>query len=197
MSEKSADPVQPRGIAMPEPSDRRLIVAAGRGDGAAFARLYRRHRDVLLAFFLARTGDAALAADLAAESFAVALTACHRYRPDAPPPSWLFAIARRLLTESRRRGTVDDHARRRLGLARLELDDGDLERIARLRELLPDGFPPPGQLEGLTEALREALRARALDELEHSRATPGLRGSPAVARSDRAPEPIPSGGAER
>jgi RNA polymerase sigma-70 factor (ECF subfamily) len=173
-----------------------LIVAARRGDGAAFARLYRRHRDVVLTFFIARTGDAALAADLTAESFAVALTACHRYRPDTPPPSWLFAIARRLLAESCRRGTVDDRARRRLGLAPLELNDPDLERIARLRELLPDGFPPPGRAEGLTEALREALRARVLDELEHPGVTRGLRASPALARSGRAREQAPTGGAE-
>jgi RNA polymerase sigma-70 factor (ECF subfamily) len=193
----SADPVQPPGSARLEPSDRKLIVAAGHGDGAAFAEFYRRHRDVVLAFFLTRTGDAALAADLAAESFAVALTTCDRYRPDTLPPSWLFAIARRLLADSRRRGVVDDRARPRLGLVTLELHDGDVERIAGLRTLLPDGFPPPGGVERLTEPRREALRARILDELEHPRAMPNLRGSPAVARSGRVHEVPPIAEAAR
>lgn len=163
-------------ITMLEPSDRALIAAAARGEAGAFGELYRRHCDIVLAFFLNRTGAPGLAADLTAETFAVALAGCRRYRPDAPPPSWLFAIARRLLAESRRRGAVEDRARRRVGLARLELDDGDIERIAGLRALLS-----PSSRERLGEARREAVRACILDELDHPDGAGGFRPSPAVA----------------
>jgi len=78
---------------------------------------------------------------------------------------------------------VDERARR-LGLARLELDD-DFERIGGLRALLPAGVPSPAVVEQLPEARREALRARILDELEHPSAAPRLRTSGAVARKAR------------
>lgn len=169
---------------MLEPTDRSLIAAARRGDAPAFGELYRRHREVVLAFFLARTGDARLAADLTAETFANAVAGCHGYRTDASPSRWLFAIARRMLAESRGRGAVDDRARRRLDLAPLELDDDDLERILALRAMLPAPAPSP-DVERLPQARREALRARILDELEHPRAAGDLRCSPALARTAR------------
>lgn len=116
---------------------------------------------------------------------AAAFAGCRRHRRDAPPPSWPFAMARRLLAESRRRGAVEYRTRRRLGLARLELDEGDLERIAQIRAHLPGRLPSPDLLERLPEARREALRARTLDELEHPHSACALPRSPIVATPHR------------
>ena len=55
-------------------ADEALLVA-GRRDAEAFGVFYRRRVDAVLAFFLRRTGDRELAADLTAETFAAALSA--------------------------------------------------------------------------------------------------------------------------
>jgi DNA-directed RNA polymerase specialized sigma24 family protein len=61
---------------MLEPTDRDLLRAAARGDAAAFSHFYRRYVRVLLAFFVRRTGDPVIAADLAAETFATVVERC-------------------------------------------------------------------------------------------------------------------------
>src|ERR1700753_4174549 len=110
-------------------TDDQLLVAADR-DGAAFTAFYQRYERTMLAFFLRRTHDAEVAADLTAEVFAAVLLACRRYRPGAAPDSaGLFAIAQNKLADSRRRGRVEDAARRRLGMAPIVLDDDDLRRV--------------------------------------------------------------------
>lgn len=45
----------------------------------AFAVFYRRHERLLLGFFMRRTGEPELAADLAAETFAAALVSVRRF----------------------------------------------------------------------------------------------------------------------
>ncbi len=61
-------------------SDERVLAAAAR-DPLAFATFYRRYERSMLAFFVRRTADPELAADLTAAVFAAALHACARYRP--------------------------------------------------------------------------------------------------------------------
>src|SRR4051812_18782823 len=100
-----------------EPTDRQLLAAAA----DAFGELYRRHVRSMLAFFVWRTGDAEVAADLTAESFAAALAGVRSYRGEAEPAAWLYGIARRKLALSRRRGRVDDAVRAALAMCRLEL----------------------------------------------------------------------------
>jgi len=59
-------------------ADEALLVA-GSSDAEAFGLFYERRVDAVLAFFLRRTGDRELAADLTAETFAAALSALPRY----------------------------------------------------------------------------------------------------------------------
>jgi RNA polymerase sigma-70 factor (ECF subfamily) len=125
-------------------TDDQLLAAADR-DRASFTEFYNRYERAMLAFFLRRTHDAELAADLTAEVFAAVLLACRRYRPgEAPAAAWLFAIAQNKLADSRRRGRVEDAARRRLGMAPLELDDDDLRRVEACAgaDALLDTLPP-------------------------------------------------------
>jgi RNA polymerase sigma factor (sigma-70 family) len=153
------------------------LLRASRRQPEAFAAFYRRHERRMLAFFLVRAGDAEVAADLAAETFAAALTSVGRFRPrPEPATAWLFGIARNTLAMSRRSGRVEDRARRRLGMDRLELTDEVIESIEAMA----------GEAEGLVEELppaqREAVRARVVDERDYGEIASDLRCSEAVVR---------------
>jgi RNA polymerase sigma-70 factor (ECF subfamily) len=162
-----------------EPQSDDQLLAAAAEDREAFAAFYRRYERALLAFCMRRTRDPELAADLTAEVFAAVLLGCHRFRPGgAPASAWLFAIARNKLADSRRRGQVDDAARRRLGMAPLVLEDENLSRIERLSE---DG-EILGMLEALAPEQRAAVRARVLEERDYEEIAGALRCSPAVVR---------------
>jgi hypothetical protein len=57
-----------------------------------------------------------------AETFAEALEGAHRFDPrDRSAAAWLDSISRRLVARAERRGQVDERARRRLGMAPVEL----------------------------------------------------------------------------
>ena len=78
-------------------TDAELIVASRR-DPAAFRELYDRWADKLLAWFYRRVFDAEVAADLLAETFAVAYERRHRFHDLGKPGSaWLFGIAQKEL----------------------------------------------------------------------------------------------------
>lgn len=161
-------------------SDDRVLAAAA-SDPAAFTAFYRRYERPVLAYFVRRTGNPELAADLTAEVFAAALAACGRYQPRrAPASAWLFAIAQHKLSRSRRRGAVEHRARRRLGMAPISLDDEDLERI--------DALGGSGEesvlrlLADLAPEQRDAVRARILEDRTYEEIAGELRCSPAVVR---------------
>ena len=59
--------------------DDEAILAALDTTPEAFAVFYRRHVAGLLGYFLRRTRDAEVAADLCAETFAAALEGAHRF----------------------------------------------------------------------------------------------------------------------
>src|SRR3954454_513908 len=83
---------------------------------SAYAVFYRRHEGAVLGFFMRRTGNAELAADLAAETFAAALLGASRFRGDGNALAWLYGIARHRLMRSIERGRVEDRARRKLAM---------------------------------------------------------------------------------
>jgi len=144
-----------------EPADEEILAAlAARPDD--FALFYRRHVRGLLGYLLRRTGDAELAADLCAETFAAALSGARRFDPGrGPAVGWLYGIARRLLGRAQRRGAVEDRARRRLGMAPLTLSDAALERIERVagsEAAIADA------LAALPADQRAAVTARVVDE---------------------------------
>jgi RNA polymerase sigma-70 factor (ECF subfamily) len=160
-------------------SDDRILSAAAR-DAGAFAAFYRRYETAILTFFRRRTGDPELAADLTAEVFAAALAGCRRYRPgEAPAAAWLFAIAQHKLSKSRRRGVVEDRARRRLAMAPVVLDDDDIERIERIAGRDDAAL---ALLETLPLEQREAIRAHVIGERSYEQIARELRCSTAVVR---------------
>jgi RNA polymerase sigma-70 factor (ECF subfamily) len=150
-----------------------------RGDPEAFAAFYRQQAPVLLGWLIRQTRDPELAADLLGETFADALDGCHRYDPRrGPAAAWLFGIARRHLGRARRRGAVEDRARRRLGIAPLELTDAGLERLERLAE----SEAVRAALADLPADMRAAVEARVVAERPYPQIAESLKTSESVVR---------------
>lgn len=145
-------------------SDEELLARA-LTDPAAFGAFYRRHGAAVLAFLVRRSGSAEAGAELTAEVFATALARVETYRPErAPAIVWLFAIARNRLTDYHRSGAVASRARRRLGIARIAMDDEALERVERLASLDVSATVLHDALDGLPAEQREAVLARVVEE---------------------------------
>lgn len=152
------------------------LIEASFGDPHAFAEFYRRHARPLAGYFLSRTRSAELAADLTAETFAAALEGRRHYDSrKGPAIGWLYGIARHKLARAVDRGRVEDRARRRLGMSRLELDDEALLQIEA--ESLASSL-----LEALPADQRTAVEARVLGDLDYSEIAARTRTSEAVIR---------------
>jgi RNA polymerase sigma-70 factor (ECF subfamily) len=163
-------------------TDEELLLCA-RAEPQAFALFYRRHVRALAAYFWRRSRDAELAADLTAETFAAALDGCHRFDPvRGAAIGWLYGIAHRQLANLARRGAVETRARRRMGMARLELDDEQLERVEA--DALREG-PHARVLEelaGLPADQRAAVEARVVHELDYAQIALATNASEVVVR---------------
>jgi RNA polymerase sigma-70 factor (ECF subfamily) len=150
-----------------------------RSDAASFECLYVRHVDELLGFFARRTRDAELAADLTAETFAAALTARRRYRPQkGSAGAWLYGIALKKLADAQRKGYAEDRARRRLGMERIELTDADFARI----DALAGDRTASALVAGLGPDQRDAVVAHVVQERSYEEIAGQLGTSEAVVR---------------
>jgi RNA polymerase sigma-70 factor (ECF subfamily) len=148
-------------VSVSSSSDEALLLAARR-DAEAFGEFYRRHARPLAGFLVRRTGDAETAADLLAETFAAALSGLDRFDPArGDAVAWLYGIARHQLARRARRGSVEDRARRRLRMERLELSDADLRSV----EACDDATVA---LEGLPPDQRAAVHARVVQEQDYA-----------------------------
>jgi RNA polymerase sigma-70 factor (ECF subfamily) len=147
-------------------TDGELLAAVVAGDGQAFASFYRRHLPAVVAFLLRETGDREATADLTAEVFAAVFLVARRFRARGAGSArpWLLGIARNKLKESRRRGRIEDRARRRLAFEPEMLDDDDL---ARVDELAAADQPVLELVEQLPEGQREAIRSRFVEDREY------------------------------
>jgi RNA polymerase sigma-70 factor (ECF subfamily) len=142
--------------------DEDLLRRHAAGDPDAFVVYYRRNLPRVLSFFLRRTGDPELTADLTAEVFAAALIAAPRFQPgETPASSWLYGIAAHKLSDSRRHGRVEDHARRRLAMEPLLIDDLELERVETIASRANPELDTA--IAQLPHEQRTALLARVVD----------------------------------
>lgn len=163
-------------------TDRDLLDAVVAGDGAAFSIFYRRHLAAVVGFLYRETRDREVAADLAAEVFAATFVYARRFAPhgDGSAGPWVRGIAQNKLRESRRRGRVEDRARRRLALVPEPLDDADLERVDDLASL--DRRNTLELLEQLPADQRTAIRSRVIEEQDYREIAKRLRCSELVVR---------------
>jgi RNA polymerase sigma factor (sigma-70 family) len=133
-------------------------------DPAAFAWFYERHRVAVFRYARWRVASVEDAADLTAEVFAVALESAGRFRPgSAPARAWLFGIANHKVSDLRRRGAVDDRARRRIGMQRLEFEDPALERAEALADIEQFGRSLDSLVADLPPGERAAVMAKVVD----------------------------------
>lgn len=166
---------------MDESDDLELVAAIVRGDEMAFAALYRRYVPLVLRYCLRETGNREVAADLCAEVFATSLIAVRRYRLEQEDVlAWLLGIARNKLRESRRRGRVEDRARRRMGVEPDALSDEDLERVIELASI--DVGALGALIDSLPEDLRRPLLERVVAERPYAEIAAELRCSELVVR---------------
>lgn len=162
--------------------DARLVdIAASEPD--AFAELYRRHAEPVLAYCLHRTRDAEAALDATAEIFAAAYQSLPRYDHERGGfRGWLFGIANHKLSSLQRTWALQRRARRRLGVGRLEFHDRDLERVEELIDLERSELPVMVLVGDLPASEREAVLARVVDELDYAEVAAQLHCSQGAAR---------------
>jgi RNA polymerase sigma factor (sigma-70 family) len=158
------------------------LLSRTRTDPGAFAEFYDRYEAAVVAYFVRRTKDAEVAADLTAEVFAAMLRAAPRYKPIEPTAAgWVFTIAHNTLAKSVRRGRVEAHARARIGIRdAVTFEPDELERV----EALASGGESPltALLERLPPEQAAAIRARVLDERGYPEIAAELRTSALVIR---------------
>lgn len=135
----------------------------------AFAAFYDHHVEALLAYLTRRVFDPEVAIDLTAESFAQAYVARWRFRgsTDEAATAWLYRIAERQLSRYVRRGIAERKALKRLGLERPSLDEDQRARIEELAELADLRDVLRMELRHLSQAHRDALRLRVVEELPY------------------------------
>lgn len=160
--------------------DAELLAAAGRSR-RAFAAFYDRYERAVAGYFMRRTRDPDLAADLTAEVFAATFTAAARYQPTGPTAApWLFTIAQHTLASSVRKGRVEEAARHKLGVR----DSVELQEDSRVRleqEVVSDAWVTE-LLGRLPDDQREAVRARVLDDRGYDEIAASLHTSSLVVR---------------
>ena len=163
-------------------TDAELIVAS-REDPHAFRELYDRWAERLLAYFYRRVLDADVAADLLAETFAVAYEKRRRFRDvGRPGAAWLYGIAAKELSHWFRRQEVERRAVRRLGIEVPSLDDESRAAIEALADADQHRAALAQALERLAEAERDAVHLRVVDELAYDEIAARLNCSEAAAR---------------
>ncbi len=164
-------------------SDEELLRRHGAGDPDAFVAYYRRNLSMIVAFLMRRTRDAELTADLTAEVFAAALLSAPNFQPAATPArAWLYGIAAHKLSDSRRRGRVEDQARRRLGLEPLTVEDSDLERIEEFASQAATAERLEDAVAALPVEQRDAVLARVVQERPYDEIAAEMRCSEMLVR---------------
>jgi RNA polymerase sigma factor (sigma-70 family) len=145
------------------------LILASRTDPAAFRELYDRWAERMLAYFYRRVFDAEVAADLLAETFAVAYERRGRFRDvGRPGAAWLFGIAGKELSHWFRHQDVERRAVRRLGIEVPELDDDSIARIEALAEVESHREALTDALERMSRGEREAVELRVVRELPYA-----------------------------
>lgn len=168
----------------PDEADRltQLLVAARR-DPEKLGDLFTEHYPVLLRSLVRVTFCPEIAADLAAETFAVVVRDMHRFDPArGSARAWIGGIAKNQVRSWLRRGVVDVRARERLGIVTpaydpacddLVLDDLDAaQRRDAVREALGT----------LTDPDREVLQLRVIERRPYDEIAASLGCSVGAAR---------------
>jgi RNA polymerase sigma-70 factor (ECF subfamily) len=162
-------------------SDEELMDRVGRGSQEAADALFQRYRDPVWQFFRRRVADAAVAEELAQDTFVAVIEGARRYRRGGAFRSYLFGIAYNVLLAERRKrahrasDSLDEdppspHAADpdevlwlRDALATLDEDDREILMLREYEQLSYQEIADTvrSQLFRARMALKDALEARA------------------------------------
>jgi RNA polymerase sigma-70 factor (ECF subfamily) len=106
--------MQPADAGNPDDTDEALMLAYGRGDAAAFERLYARHKGPTYRYLLRHTSERPVADELHQDVWMSVVRVRERYAADARFKTWVYTLARHRLI---------DHWRARRGARFTSLDD--------------------------------------------------------------------------
>jgi RNA polymerase sigma factor (sigma-70 family) len=166
-----------------ERTDAELLGASGKDPGA-FRLLYERWAEPLLGYCYRRTLDPEVALELVAETFAIAYAKRHRFRDRGRPVgAWLYGIARRELARYHRRRRVELRAIGRLAVQLPILDQPSIERVEELVDAAWWRTTLDGALARLSEAERDAVRLRVVEQLDYPTVAARLGCSEQAART--------------
>jgi RNA polymerase sigma factor (sigma-70 family) len=145
-------------------------------DADVFMELYRREREVVMVFIARRTFDVSVAADLTAETFALAWGARSRLRgrSEEEVRGWLFTVGRRQVARYFRRSRIERRATERLGISVPVVSDDDVAAIEERAGLAELRASVRVELERLSDDQRAALRLRVVDELSYDEVADAL-----------------------
>lgn len=151
----------------------------------AFLEVYDRWAVDVQGWLAARTGDATVATDLTAETFAQALRHSGRFRDEAEGSAgpWLFGIASNLLHRYWRREKVDVAARRKLGMRLRPWVDDHADDVAERLTTEGAGRLLNAALNRLPAEQREVIALRVLDGLGYDEIASRLAMTEQAARS--------------
>ncbi len=145
------------------------LILASRSDPAKFRELYDRLADDLLAYFHRRVLDAEVAADLLAETFAVAFERRARFKDRGRPGgAWVYGIAAKELSHWFRSQEVERRAVRRLGIEVPRLDEESIARIESLVDAAEHRDALAEALAQMTGGERRAVELRVVGELPYA-----------------------------
>jgi RNA polymerase sigma-70 factor (ECF subfamily) len=131
------------------------MAEAQRGDAGAYGALLDDIGPVLMSFLRRRVRDAEEVQDVYQDIFMAVHRARHTYQPTRPLEPWLFAIARRVMTDHQRR-RLSRHAREALVDT---LPEVSVESDAHLKPQLEQA------IRGLSPDQRRALELLRLEGL--------------------------------
>jgi RNA polymerase sigma factor (sigma-70 family) len=153
--------------------------------GAGFGAVYAREAETVLMFLARRTLDPALAADLTAETFALAFSSWSRLegRTEEEVRAWLLTVARRQVSRYLRRSRVERRAVERIGIRVPPVHEDDLAEIERRAGLAELRVVLRDELAKLSLSQREALRLRVVEERPYEEVARMLGVSEATARA--------------
>ncbi len=136
------------------------------GDQETFTTMYTREVEPVLLFLARRTLDAAVAADLTAETFALAFGSWSRLRgrSENEVRAWLYTVARRQVSRYLRRGRIERRAVQRLGIRMPALHEDDVSAVEQRAGLAELRTALGVELARLSHEQREALRLRVVEE---------------------------------
>jgi RNA polymerase sigma factor (sigma-70 family) len=134
--------------------------------GTEFTEVYEREVEGVLIFLARRTLDVTLAADLTAETFALAYRSWPKLRGRAEEEvrAWLFTVGRRQVSHYLRRAQAEQRAVRRLGIQVPPIHEDDVALIEERAGLAGLRLQVGATLAGLNPGLRDAVRLRIVDE---------------------------------